>query len=56
MEKKKMMHIGISTGDVGRYVFLPGSPERTEKIVDFVNHLEEQPEMAKLMELVNEVK
>mgnify|MGYP003061993028 FL=1 len=33
-----------------------GDTERTEKIVDFVNHLEEQPDMAKLMELVNEVK
>ncbi|HCD44380.1 MAG TPA: uridine phosphorylase, partial [Lachnoclostridium sp.] len=32
MEKLKMMHIGISKGDVGRYVFLPGSPERAEKI------------------------
>ena len=33
-----------------------GDTERTEKIVDFVNHLEEQPDMAKLMELVNDVK
>ena len=22
---KKMMHIGLEAGDVGRYVFLPGS-------------------------------
>ena len=29
---KKMMHIGLEPGAVGRYVFLPGSPERTEKI------------------------
>ena len=28
---KKMMHIGLEPGAVGRYVFLPGSPERTEK-------------------------
>ena len=28
---KKMMHIGLEPGEVGRYVFLPGSPERTEK-------------------------
>ena len=32
LEKKKMMHIGLRTNDIGRYVFLPGSPERTEKI------------------------
>ncbi|MCL2580624.1 MAG: nucleoside phosphorylase [Oscillospiraceae bacterium] len=30
--KKKMMHIGLSMGDIGEYVFLPGSPERSEKI------------------------
>lgn len=35
MENKKMMHIGIGPGDVGRYVFLPGSPERTEKIAAY---------------------
>lgn len=35
MEKQKMMHIGICPGDVGRYVFLPGSPERTEKIASY---------------------
>lgn len=29
---KKMMHIGLRKGDVGEYVFLPGSPERSEKI------------------------
>lgn len=33
-----------------------GDTERHRKIVDFVNHLEEQPDMAKLMELVNDVK
>ena len=32
---KKMMHIGLEAGDVGRYVFLPGSPERTEKIAAY---------------------
>lgn len=41
MEKKKMMHIGISTGDVGRYVFLPGSPERTEKIARYFENPQE---------------
>ena len=41
MEKKKMMHIGISVGDVGRYVFLPGSPERTEKIAKYFENPKE---------------
>ncbi len=35
LEKKKMMHIGLCEGDIGRYVFLPGSPERTEKIAKY---------------------
>ena len=43
LEKKKMMHIGIGVGDVGRYVFLPGSPERTEKIA---RHFENPREIA----------
>jgi uridine phosphorylase len=30
--EKKMMHIGLCRGDIGSYVFLPGSPERSEKI------------------------
>ena len=38
MEKKRMMHIGICQGDVGRYVFLPGSPERTEKIARYFDN------------------
>ena len=29
------MHIGLEPGAVGRYVFLPGSPERTEKIAAY---------------------
>ena len=41
MEKKKMMHIAISPGDVGRYVFLPGSPERTEKIAKYFDNPKE---------------
>lgn len=41
MEKKRMMHIGISVGDVGRYVFLPGSPERTEKIAKYFDNPKE---------------
>ena len=35
---KKMMHIGLEAGDVGRYVFLPGSPERTEKIAAYFDN------------------
>jgi uridine phosphorylase len=30
--EKRMMHIGLCKGDIGAYVFLPGSPERAEKI------------------------
>ena len=37
-EKKKVMHLGISKGDIGRYVFLPGSPERSEKIASYFNN------------------
>ncbi len=43
LEKKKMMHIGLRTNDIGRYVFLPGSPERTEKIAA---HFENPKEIA----------
>ena len=35
---KKMMHIALEKGDVGRYVFLPGSPERTEKIAAYFDN------------------
>lgn len=38
---KKMMHIGLEPGDVGRYVFLPGSPERTEKIAAYFDNARE---------------
>ena len=38
---KKMMHIGLEPGEVGRYVFLPGSPERTEKIAAYFDHPKE---------------
>lgn len=41
METKKMMHLGICPGDVGRYVFLPGSPERTEKIAKYFENPKE---------------
>ena len=34
---KKMMHIGLSKGDIGKYVFLPGSPERSEKISTYLD-------------------
>ena len=43
MEEKKMMHIGLSPNEIGRYVFLPGSPERTEKIAA---HFEDPKEIA----------
>lgn len=38
---KKMMHIALESGDVGRYVFLPGSPERTEKIAAYFDNPKE---------------
>lgn len=41
MENKKMMHIGIKKGDIGRYVFLPGSPERAEKISKYFDNPQE---------------
>lgn len=41
MKKKKMMHVGIHEGDIGRYVFLPGSPERTEKIAKYFENPKE---------------
>jgi uridine phosphorylase len=30
-----MYHIQMKKGDVGRYVFLPGDPGRTEKIASY---------------------
>lgn len=38
---KKMMHIGLEAGSVGRYIFLPGSPERTEKIAAYFDNPKE---------------
>lgn len=38
MESIKMMHLGIRKGEVGRYVFLPGSPERSEKISKYLEN------------------
>lgn len=38
---KKMMHIGLEKGQIGRYVFLPGSPERTEKIAAYFDNPKE---------------
>ncbi|HOG22430.1 MAG TPA: nucleoside phosphorylase [Flexilinea sp.] len=34
----KMMHLGIKKGDVGRYVFLPGSVERATLISEYFDH------------------
>lgn len=41
MKEKRMLHLGICPGDVGRYVFLPGSPERTEKIAKYFENPKE---------------
>lgn len=40
-EPKKMMHIGISEGEIGRYVFIPGSVERVKLIAQYFNHPKE---------------
>ena len=32
MSEKKMYHIDMARGDVGRYVLLPGDPGRVEAI------------------------
>jgi uridine phosphorylase len=34
----KMMHLGIKKGDIGRYVFLPGSVERATLISEYFDH------------------
>lgn len=36
-----MMHIGLTKDDVGRYAFIPGSPERTAKIAKYFDNPEE---------------
>lgn len=38
MEEKKMMHLNISKSQVGKYVFLPGSVERAEKISKYFDN------------------
>lgn len=41
MEKKRMLHIALTEGEIGRYVFLPGSPERAEKISRYFENPQE---------------
>lgn len=36
--EKKMMHVALKKGDIGEYVFLPGSPERSEKISTYLDN------------------
>lgn len=38
MEEKKMMHLNISKSQAGKYVFLPGSVERAEKISKYFDN------------------
>lgn len=40
MEKQKMMHVGIYEGQVGKYIFLPDSPEGSEKIASCLENAE----------------
>ncbi len=35
MEEKKMMHVGVTKSQVGKYVFLPGSVERAALIAEY---------------------
>ena len=35
-EKKRMMHLGISEGEIGGYVLLPSSPERAELLSHYL--------------------
>lgn len=37
-EDKKMMHVGLRAAEIGEYVFLPGSPERSEKIAAYLDN------------------
>ncbi|HYE82138.1 MAG TPA: nucleoside phosphorylase [Clostridia bacterium] len=39
-DKKKMLHIGVGEGDIGRYVFLPGNPDRCIKIAQYLDNYE----------------
>lgn len=39
--EKRMMHIGLRQGEIGEYVFLPGSPERSEKISRYLDDARE---------------
>lgn len=41
MEKKRMMHVGLVAGEIGEYVFLPGSPERSRKIATYLDDARE---------------
>lgn len=38
MEEKKMMHLNITKSQIGKYVFLPGSVERAEKIANYFDN------------------
>ena len=38
MNGKNEFHIKCKTGDVGRYVLLPGDPDRVEKIAKYLDN------------------
>lgn len=38
MSEKKTMHLNVSKGQIGQYIFLPGSVERSTKISKYFNH------------------
>ena len=38
MNGKDEFHIKCKTGDVGRYVLLPGDPDRVEKIAKYLDN------------------
>ena len=35
---KKQYHIGVGTGEVGKYCIIPGDPGRCEKIASFLEN------------------
>lgn len=37
-DKLRMLHVGLAEGEIGEYVFLPGSPERAERISKFFDN------------------
>ncbi len=41
MKKNLQYHIGLKNGDIGKYILLPGDPQRTQLIAEFFDKAEE---------------